>query len=502
MPHFDPLLDDNGELIKHAIFSKLHYRELNAYLAALIAQQEQKKKSNKQSLVFWQHLSETLSQYYYQKIYPNKPWYEKLFIWLGWYFLSSPEEKQFFNYLDTANAKAHNYSEEDQSLWDDSWVLDYVMPNVTDQKSYTNTSAPQFNFTNKLKVIAHRLMGKDKFDDVSVVQGNAPELETYKVLRELEKFRDRFKWDQKQRSQLDRLIKSMQTTLSIMKLIVVHQTLTEYQKEYHKEDQRIEDIIWVIGNRLKELAPDDVLVVPHGYNFENSGHAALVEFNKANNRINFINTGAGAADPILNTAKSTLDKKAEEQIIQFAVNGKLMMCYLEPEEPIDDKAITDDLIDQIISPSTRKYSSAEEATKAMSAPLHSYAARKQLKSMSNAYNAQTNGTCSHSCWEAWLSLNMDNQMFHAFQLFVNHRAQQKLTKIKQEFPGLSAQHKDAINRLAASGKTAHALVKNELQQSMGKNTTNQYSLFNAASAAKPQSTAATDAYSQIIQSCG
>lgn len=450
--------------------AKLNLDQLTAELRATKQNtQLSEEASNKERLFINQSIYEAFANYYDTHFYSQKTWYQKLFSWFG--FMDA-KEKLFLAELNAVKEDVDNYRKNGENRWSDWWLIAWVAKSHGvprgNPKEYLHSNNTQLNNKRKLNLVTHRLMGSEDYSAYPEFQGSLPELAAYKLKRELEKFRDEFTWTDSQQRQLQHVITTMGITLEIMKLTALHRYLTAVQENDAQAQERIKDIQWEVYKLLYETPQHYSLVLPHGYMSETTAHAALVELMNNPNakyRVNFFNSGAGALDHIQNISIwKPLDALSKlNQIYHAGVNNKASLLYLK--QKTFEAIQKEQLVEKILAPTINSFKSPQEAHQAMSSLIVDYDKNKELHVDNKKYSLQTNGTCTHSCWDIWLSHNLDAGMLGAFQLFVNQRAQTKLAKIRAVYQP-NTHDAEGMRKLASDGVKLKGTIDTTLTETL------------------------------------
>lgn len=431
----------------------LNLNQLNQVLDQSVRDLSANKLNSTLALVHrYQHLEQSLNAYYQNNFYSQKTWWQKVFSWL---MPTNPDETVFLSSMKKIKLIRQSHQQSYNSNWRINPIFEWFS-RLFQNKPTHKIHHPGYPDGNKLavsiRILSHRLMGSKDYTKIKHLHGLRRDLAAYKFKRELEKFMAHYELTPNQQQKLQSLVEQMNSFLRLNTLINKHRAINEQYKNPTQEQARINDLIWTVYESLKSIPIGQSVVIPHGFKFEGGfGHSTLVEFRKTatdSYSIHFINTGTGALDQLGKF-------KTEEQATDASEKKSLNYGYVKHLS--FEKIVTDQLIENLFKPLIQNYPSKEEVCAAMNKPILSYYKQGLLKQGTIPIEYQTNGTCTHSCWRAWLSMNSDRALFQTFELFVTDKSLKKIATLRPKTEGKS-QENMALNLLQEDGKKLHAHI--------------------------------------------
>jgi len=352
--------------------------------------------------------------------------------------------KEMKEFLDTLDKKI----QEAQTLYTDSWTFTPVckitkrtntvivindLDNIM-SSSYQNIKGKAFI---KLRQYSHRLMRDKKFpkNKYPLFHGSQTWLAAFKFKKDIARFQNKFSnsLSISQQSDLTDCIDIVDDFLIIDGQLIFNRVADnrmshESDKRKLASDVRLNDLCFMLYHMLDQLKPGKRLVVPHGYNRKpgEDSHTALVEFERQHDgtfKISFINTNYNSLIPYTHLVSFHLQRFAK-----YIYSKNTHIPYIEKISL--HSMIQEDLIIKILTPIfiELELNSINDQDK-MHEAFNCY--YDQMKFTDHSYSLQRNGTCTFSCWRAWLEWRLDSGLFHAFDLFVNQRALNKLDQYSQ-----------------------------------------------------------------------
>jgi hypothetical protein len=400
----------------------------------------------------YQHLEQSLNSYYQRNFYSQKTWWQKAFFW---FLPTNPDETLFLSSMKKIKLIRQSYEQSYNINWHISPIFEWFS-SLFQNKATHKTHHPGYPDGNKLavniRILSHRLMGSKDYTKIKHLHGLRRDLAAYKFKRELEKFMARYELTPNQQQKLQLLVGQMNSFLLLNTLINKHRAINEKYKNTTQEQARINDLIWTVYESLESIPIGQSVVIPHGFKFEGGfGHSTLVEFRKTSTdgySVHFINTGTGALDQL---------GKFKTQELTTDASEKKSLNYGYVKHLSFEKIVNDQLIKNVFKPLIQNYASKEQVCAAMNKPILSYYKQGLLKQGTIPIEYQTNGTCTHSCWRAWLSLNSDKALFQTFELFVTNKALKKIATLGPQTEAKS-EERNALNLLQEDGKKLHAHI--------------------------------------------
>jgi hypothetical protein len=430
---------------------------------------------------FYDELNGALKTYKKEKLYINRSLGSKIRAFFG---LAPIEEKQFSLLRKEIKAKIEEFQKLKKQIWQPSpedslklaraagqdsldVIAAYMRPKTNSHssnlKNITRFKSSMFGSQekaiNKMRLLAHRLMGKKRFKDNSL-NGLPRNIAVYKIIRDLVKFQTAYKKQLSPRlnQQLENVILYLGTTLDL--LDQKEFALLFNRTRWGFIEERKADITYGIKKTLLLLKPNEKFLLPTGYTVANNGggHAIAIEFCRQENnqfKMSLYNTGDGA-----------------EKLLDSWKIIKLIFDWFAHVHAVHDVSIDEitksTLIDDLFRPSFEPQASAEVGKNAMMAPFKELQQQQRLVQEEETYLLQTNGTCAHDSIMAWLSLQLDGHLFRCFKHFVINRSIEKLDSFQQQAVNLVGVDVNTIAQLRISGveqrDKLHDLLKDELKE--------------------------------------
>ncbi|MBN9231151.1 MAG: hypothetical protein BGO90_11120 [Legionella sp. 40-6] len=293
----------------------------------------------------------------------------------------------------------------------------------------------------KIKYLAHHLMGTEEFAEESKFHGMSPS-DAYKhFYQDLKAFIQQYNTnDESITEEFNQVISNLEYAY-----ILAYQLDTFFVLRKRLNDHQIRDFqenfVFNIKMKILNLMPGESFISPYVYGEDNnSGHALIIEWvkdTKGQIFANIINTGEG-----------------NEQTTSFKT--ELYSFFNDSERPIKKTAsyelelLNTAFIDKMLEPI---FSSEKPSEK-----MNAFFKNITLSDASEHLTLQTNGICAHACILAWFQTKIASALYSLFNVLTLEKSQQRLSALN---PG---NRKDNLNQLETAGQKTIENAKKQLQQ--------------------------------------
>ena len=404
---------------------------------------------------FYKSTSDSVGDFYNTRFYAKKSWFEKIKYFFGFV----PEnEKSLYSLMGNLKKQIKINAQHYDANWLRTKFLTRTLLDYLINKWFLSEKKEK-----DLRYISHRIMGTVHFDN-KALNGNSTinSIKDYK--NDLKTFLEgnTATLSESEKHEIESAIESLNRSQNMSITQTLHGLFEKLKLGKEFENNRIEDAAFLLAEQVHALQKGEATVFPYGFLTNSGGHATLIEIARVGDDLDaecflvkIFNTGAGSNDieKLSSSVFSSLFGSSSEKPVRCA---KLTMDFLADGSFMRD----------ICTSSYTTFTTLGAAVKAMNAPIK----QLDLEDSDEKYTQQTNGTCTHACFDAWFSTKLSKKTFAAFQLAVVNNANHELDNVLQKrMAGDAPKQKEDLSQeqwdmLQKAGELMQARLKEQVTQ--------------------------------------